>query len=244
MPDEVRKFEGIRWVWFDLDDTLIDFHANSRAANRITFEECGLDRYCKDVETWIRNYETHNRSLWERYGLGQISQDFLRVDRFATPLRQEWDGDDESPEKFSWELDHIYLAHLAEQTAMVDGAKELLSFLRAHRYNIGVLSNGFKDVQHHKLANTGLDTMVDLTVLSDDIGINKPDPRLYIHAMERSGDCDKGHHMMIGDNLLTDIAGAIGAGWHAVHFDPTAEGLREEKGMTVTPRLKLLERLF
>ena len=42
MPDEVRKFEGIRWVWFDLDDTLIDFHANSRAANRITFEECGL----------------------------------------------------------------------------------------------------------------------------------------------------------------------------------------------------------
>ena len=127
---------------------------------------------------------------------------------------------------------------------MADGAKELLSFLRAHRYNIGVLSNGFKDVQHHKLANTGLDTMVDLTVLSDDIGINKPAPSLYIHAMERSGDCDKGHHMMIGDNLLTDIAGAIGAGWHAVHFDPTAEGLREEKGMTVTPRLKLLERLF
>ena len=141
-------------------------------------------------------------SLWERYGLGQISQDFLRVDRFATPLRQEWDGDEESLEKFSWELDHIYLAHLAEQTAMVDGAKELLSFLRAHRYNIGVLSNGFKDLQN------------------------------------------KGQHLMIGDNLLTDIAGAIGAGWHAVHFDPTAEGLREEKGMTVTPRLKLLERLF
>lgn len=240
----MKDFSQISWVWLDLDDTLIDFHANSRAANRLMHAAENLGRFYADPEEWIRIYEAHNRTLWEDYGLGRITQDFLRVDRFATPLRPRWDADEASLERFSRRLDEIYLSLLAEQTAMVEGAREFLGFLRAHGYNIGVLSNGFKDVQHRKLANTGLDRMIDLTVLSDDIGVNKPDRRLYVHAMERSGETAPGRHMMIGDNRATDIAGALGAGWQAVLLDPSAEGISEEGGALVTPRLLLLESLL
>lgn len=194
------KYEGVKWVWFDLDDTLIDFHANSRLANAIIYREAGLDRYYATPEQWIEAYEGHNRLLWDRYSRGEITQGFLRVDRFATPLSPRWAGSREDLEAFCWRLDREYLDRLAEQTVMIDGAVEQLSRLRAH-YNIGVLSNGFKEVQHRKLENTGLAPLVDLVVLSDDVGFNKPDLRIFAYAMKRAGEMDPQAHLMIGDNL-------------------------------------------
>lgn len=232
------------WIWFDLDDTLIDFHGNSRAAHRIIYRECRLDRYFSTPEEWLDAYEVHNKNLWGRYSRGEITQDFLRSDRFATPLRDRWDGTEEELLEFSAMLDPLYLDRLAEQPGVIEGARELLAHLRAHDYNIGVLSNGFTGVQHRKLATTGLDRLVDLTVLSDDIGINKPDRRLYEYAMQRAGAQDPHRHVMVGDNRATDIAGALGAGWGAILLDPDANGLSEEDDVTVTPRLSLLADLF
>ena len=71
------KYEGVKWVWFDLDDTLIDFHANSRLANAIIYREAGLDRYYASPEQWIEAYEGHNRLLWDRYSRGEIPQGFF-----------------------------------------------------------------------------------------------------------------------------------------------------------------------
>lgn len=62
---------------------------------------------------------------------------------------------------------------------------------------------------------------IDIVVLSDDIGVNKPDVRLYRHAMERTGISDPEAHLMIGDNPSTDIAGALAAGWHAMLLSDT-----------------------
>lgn len=232
------------WIWFDLDDTLIDFHTNSREAHRTVHRECSLGRFYPSADEWIEVYESHNRKLWERYSRAEITQDFLRCDRFATPLRPRWKGPEEELRKFSWQLDSIYLTRLAQQTALIDGARDILSFLRAHDYNIGVLSNGFMEVQHNKLANTGLGEMVDLVVLSDDIGVNKPDPRLYRYAMDKTGVTDPALHTMVGDNRSTDIEGAIRSGWHAILLDPSAKELRSESDCLVTPRLSLLEGIF
>lgn len=232
------------WIWFDLDDTLVDFHTNSRLAHRIIHRECALDRYYPSADEWIEVYETHNHSLWDRYSRAEITQDFLRCDRFATPLRPRWDGSEDELRDFSWQLDTIYLTRLAEQTVLIDGAREILTHLRAHDYNIGVLSNGFKDVQHRKLVNTGIGPLVDLVVLSDDIGVNKPDTRLYAYAMERAGVTDPRRHTMVGDNRATDIEGAIRSGWQAILLDPSAEGLTDAGTHMVTPRLELIRELF
>lgn len=239
--DMERLTRGVRWVWFDLDDTLIDFHTNSRAALRLLYEEEGLDRFYPTAGEWIEAYENHNRTLWDRYSRGEITQEFLRVDRFAFPLSagREDVGRDE-PERYSRRLDPLYLDLLAAQKTLVDGAEDILDFLRGRKYNIGVLSNGFTDVQNKKLRNTGLDRKVDLMVLSDDIGVNKPDVRLYRHAMMRSGEMEAGRHLMIGDNPSTDIAGAVNAGWGSILLERGSEEAEMAGDTLVIPSLRSL----
>ncbi len=240
----MRDFSKVSWIWFDLDDTLIDFHLNSREANRIIYDEERLDRFYPTPEEWIGAYESHNRSLWERYGRGEITQAFLREDRFAALLRERWQKSPEELSEFSWHLDRIYLDRLASRKNLIAGARETLQLLKDRGYNIGVLSNGFQGVQQAKLINTGLGELVDLTVLSDDIGVNKPDIRLYRHAMERSGQLLPEHHAMIGDNLATDIAGAIGAGWGAILLDPHVQAVNDCGNYISTPCLTHLATLF
>lgn len=237
-------FSTVRWIWFDLDDTLIDFHANSREANRIIYEEEHLDRFYPTPEAWITAYETHNRSLWDRYGRGEITQEFLREDRFAALLIDRWEDSREELRKFAWHLDTVYLEWLASRKNLIPDAKETLHALRKRGYYVGVLSNGFKGVQQSKLINTGLGELVDLTVLSDDIGVNKPDIRLYRHAMERAGVPSPECHAMIGDNLATDIAGAVNAGWKSIHFDPSIKDISIHDNYIAAPRLSRICTLF
>lgn len=236
MPTEPIH-DTVSWVWFDLDDTLIDFHANSRAANRLVFAEMGLEEWYPSAEAWIADYEEHNRDLWRRYQGGEISQDFLRVDRFAHLLRPRWTRGEEELTALAWRLDEGYLDRLAREKRLVEGAAEVVTALRARKYNIGVLSNGFASVQHRKIASAGLADLIDLTVLSDDIGVTKPHPALYRHAMERAADMDPGHHLMVGDNPDTDIAGALASGWSAVLYAPAASPAAPPGGALRVSRL-------
>ena len=235
---------GVKWVWLDLDDTLIDFKANSLIALRFTYRDCRLERYFPTCEEWIESYLRHNHALWDRYNRAEITQDYLRMHRFLDPIRERVDKIADNFAAESRDMDTIYLDHLARQKCMVDGAMQLVDHLRACSYNIGVLSNGFTDVQHRKIHTVGLDSKVDLVVLSDDIGVNKPDIRLYRHAMERAGITDPSHHLMIGDNPDTDIAGALRAGWRAILYSPSATGLGlSDKGI-VTPTLSVLSSML
>ena len=235
----------VRWVWLDLDDTLIDFHANSQAALRLTYDECHLDRYFASCDEWVDSYMRHNHALWDRYNRAEITQAYLRMHRFLDPVSEKCPSVCEA--SFVDEanrLDRVYLDLLARQKSLVDGAKELVEYLRAHSYNIGVLSNGFTDVQHRKMHTVGLDTLVDVVVLSDDIGVNKPETRIYAHARERAGVTDPSAHIMIGDNPATDIAGALRAGWRAVLYSPSADGVTLGRDGLTVGSLRLLPRLF
>ena len=218
------KYKGkdITWVWLDLDDTLIDFTINSRAALRKTFEAAGLERWFDNAESWTRCYEKYNYPLWDELARGEISTEYLRMERFRRPLA-EGGADDATARAESVKLDKVYLDLLAQETALVDGATDLLKSLRKAGVKIGILSNGFADVQYRKITNAGLADLIDLTVLSDDIGVPKPDIRLYEHSMEKSGDMNADHNLMIGDNPETDISGALNAGWSAILLQPQHE---------------------
>ncbi len=213
------KFDSVKWVWIDLDDTLIDFHANSRIALRILYDEMNLGRFYACCDDWIAAYEKNNKSLWSRYNRAEITKDFLRIERMRAVIAHAWHGGDDELVNLSWEMDSVYLSRLAEQKTLVEGAPEMLDYLRRRGYNIGVLSNGFSQVQHLKIASAGLTDRIDMVILSDDIGVNKPDRRIYDYAMKQSGCPDFNAHVMIGDNPDTDIAGAVNAGWGAIYFN-------------------------
>lgn len=218
-------YAGVKWVWFDLDDTLFDFHTNSRLAHRALFdEENGFDGALDDFDLWLEAYEKHNVEVWRRYCAGEITQEFLRMDRFRTPLLSRWKGSPESLEKLCRRLDKRYLDLVAEQKTLIPGSIEILKSLRLKGYKLGILSNGFTDTQHKKLERTGIGNHIDEVVLSDDIGINKPDPRIYLYAMAASNCLDHEAHLMVGDNLATDIKGASLSGWRRILFCPDGEG--------------------
>ncbi|MCM1519321.1 MAG: HAD-IA family hydrolase [Lachnoclostridium sp.] len=210
------------FIWLDLDDTLIDFHGNSRLALRQLWEDCRLDRWYDAPEQWIDNYEVSNIDLWRRYALDEVTKDYLRLERMRAPLRPCWKGTPEALDAFAAELDPLYLDRLAEQKGLVPGALELLDALRQRGFRTGILSNGFKQVQYRKMDTTGITPYIDIVVLSDDIGVNKPALPIYRHAMQQAGVTDPALNLMIGDNLTTDIGGAINAGWQAILLDPAS----------------------
>lgn len=209
----------IKWLWFDLDDTLIDFTTNSRMALVETFHYAKLDRWFSDQYCWIRCYEKHNHALWDAAARGEITSTFLKAERFRRPLVEAGMPKHEAY-MISDDLSRLYLNFLANEKELVPGAVEALSAVRRSGTKVGILSNGFSCVQGRKIERAGLTGYIDRVVLSDDIDIMKPDVRLYKYAMETVGVQDPSQHIMIGDNINTDIKGALDAGWTAFFLQP------------------------
>lgn len=240
------RYDGndIRMVWIDLDDTLIDFRSASRIALRQVYDDERLERFFPSSKAWETSYETHNYHLWQLYSGAQVDQATLRMERFRLPLT-EAEVADEIARAMSSRMDSTYLDYLAEASTLLPGATTLIDALKSMGLPIGILSNGFTEVQEHKLRVTGLDQMVDIMVLSDEIGINKPDTRLFNHAMHRAGQTDPSEQLMIGDNATTDIAGAIKAGWNAILYDRSLPLLHTRgKGYHMVSTLEQIPTLF
>lgn len=231
-------------LWFDLDDTVWDMSGNSVLCLRELYESQRLDRWFESHELWDEVYHNINRELWEQYGRGDITRDYLRSERFARPLRIGGVPATEA-EAMAVTFDKLYLDSLGQKTALIDGARELLDYLSARGYQMGIVSNGFREVQYNKLRSSDIDRYFDPVVLSDDAGINKPDRRFFEYAMERAGSHGM-HNIIIGDNLTADIRGALDAGWEAIWFCRNRQNLDadEPKSYETIFSLKELEKRF
>lgn len=207
----------IDWVWVDLDDTIWDFKNNSWDALAMVYNEAGLDKAFNDVDSWRNTYLENNHRLWALYNSGAITKEFLMMERFRVILVNAGYGDNEARE-LSPKLSDIYLDRLAAMGRLVPGALQLLNHLRDKGYNIGIISNGFYEVQYRKMQSGNIAHFFDTIVLSDDIGVNKPDVRIFNHAVSKAQTTGS-RSIIIGDNPTTDIIGAINAGWKAICFN-------------------------
>lgn len=227
---------GRPWIWFDLDDTLYDFENNSLEALHRIYVDQQLNRWWPDAQTWIDEYHVVNSELWALYSPGLITREQLRMERFRRPLVARG-CPDEQARALSLELDPIYLRHLASLSRVLPGAIELLHELYP-LYNIGVLSNGFREVQYGKMHSAGLAPYIDCTVLSDEIDINKPNLPIFRYAEDKAGTTSE-NCLLIGDNPDTDIRGAIQAEWKAILFlrHPLKEGTSAPEGVPAVASL-------
>ena len=205
-------------LWFDLDDTIWDMSGNSVICLRELYESQGLDRWFDSHVEWDEVYHRVNRELWAQYGRGDITREFLRSERFARPLHIGGVPESDA-EEMAASFDGLYLDSLGRKTALIDGARETLDYLQSRGYRMGIVSNGFREVQYNKLRSSAIDGYFDPVVLSDDAGVNKPHRRFFDYAVERAGS-QAMRNIIIGDNLSADIAGAVDAGWGAIWFNP------------------------
>lgn len=205
-----------KWIFFDLDDTLFDFTTASLISLRRLWDESSEIHTRFDTpEAFIDEYHIHNKLLWQLHESGRITADFLKGERFRLTVAPE--RFDEDICILSRRLNDRYLWHLGGCNAPVEGAKELLEKL-AKKSLIGVLTNGFTEAQYRKLQSTGLDRFIQRMVISDEIGIQKPDSRIFRYAEQATG-ATPDQVIMIGDNPDNDIQGALNAGWYAILFD-------------------------
>jgi putative hydrolase of the HAD superfamily len=197
----------IRWILFDLDDTLWDFEGNAEEALQELFERHGLpERTGKSAAEFIAHYQRINKEYWRMYESGLVDKHLLRTGRFTDAFRAVGLPESEHPEN-AWEE---YLEICPLKTRLMPGAKELLETLHPH-YNMAVVTNGFEITQRTKLATSGLSDYFDAVVSSEAIGHPKPSPIIFHHAMELLGAKPEAT-LMVGDNADTDIQGARAAG--------------------------------
>lgn len=211
--------EGLmcKTLFIDLDDTIWDFRANSKLALRQVYGEFSLDRVFAGYEQFQTFYMEANHQLWEEYHHNRVTKDFLIVERFARPLRQV-DSPLSDDMSFIMSLNDRYLDVLAQQNTLVPGALDLLDYLTAKGYPLYILSNGFAEVQARKLQSGGIDRYFKRLILSDEIGITKPDRRLFDYALQVVGST-AADTAIVGDNYDADILGAMNAGWRAIYFN-------------------------
>ena len=207
--------EGIKTVFVDLDDTIWWFTENSKVALRHVYDKFGLSQYCNDYNCFRDIYAAKNLELWDLYHYGKINKDYLVTERYRYTLEQIGvPGDIEALAK---DIDDEYLFFLSSMGTLIPGAKDLLDYL-VKKYDVNILSNGFKEVQMRKLRSSGIENYIHHLVLSDDCGITKPLRGIFDYALERTGATAE-TTVMIGDNYDADVQGAKNAGWRTVLFN-------------------------
>ena len=200
-------------VFIDLDDTLYDFKGASMESFKETYDLLEYNRYFNSFEQYIELYTPRNLQLWEQYGRGEITKSELNRIRYSYPLEAVGVQDEQLAARFCKEA----LSRIPTKNKLIPGCKELLEYLYP-KYNLYILSNGFQELQEHKMQTTGIRDYFKALILSDHIGINKPRRELFEYALNSTGSTAS-NSIMVGDMFETDIAGAANAGIDQIFFN-------------------------
>lgn len=200
-------------LFFDLDDTLWAFSLNARD----TFEEMYLkyryDRFFDSFQHFYALYQRRNVELWEEYGNGQVTKEELNRQRFLYPLQVVGAEDAALAKSFSDD----FFAVIPTKSRLMPHAREVLEYL-SPKYNLYILSNGFQELQCHKMRSSGIDGFFKKVVLSDDIGVLKPWPEIFHFALSAT-QSELRDSLMIGDSWENDITGAKRVGMHQAFYN-------------------------
>ncbi len=207
-------------IFFDLDRTLWDFETNTKITFFEIYRKYKLHLYFLDFESFHQSYRLINDELWEMYRKNLISKKELSFRRFYDTLKKVNAGDEETAKNMS----EAYIKMSPNKTALFPGAIDVLEYLSAS-YSLFIITNGFKEVQHKKISNCKLDKYFDKVFTSEEVGCNKPESLFFEKVLSETGSFAD-NSLVIGDDLVIDIAGAKVLKIDTVWFNP--ENLKKQ----------------
>ncbi len=207
-------YKNIKHIFFDLDHTLWDFEKNSEEALSEIIAKCQKDcEFNFTLQEFIDVYKPLNELMWELYRENKITKEDLRVRRFGDALIQFGITDLKIAEHIADE----YVKISPRKTNLFPHAMDTLEYL-SNKYELHIITNGFAEIQSTKLKMSKIDIFFDQVITSEAIGVKKPHPLIFTHALEEAG-ATKENSLMVGDNYEADILGAINSEIPAIYFN-------------------------
>lgn len=189
-------------VFIDADNTLFDFDRTQSKALSESLEAFNLPSAAADVA----EFDRINLQQWDLYHQGKIPSHEINQRRWSAWLDVMGRADTDVSA-----LSHHYAEALAQQCEKEEGAEELIQFLTA-RLPVHVITNGFPSSQAHRWRKAGWEERLHGITVSAEVGVQKPEARIFELAMAAVGVEHPEQCLMIGDNLIADVEGpqAIG----------------------------------
>ena len=224
----------IKNVFFDLDHTLWDFERNSALTFELLFNKYKLDI---DINSFLKVYIPINLEYWRLYRNESISKEYLRFNRLNDAFKKlNIDVSSDLINKLSYD----YIENLPKFNHLIDGAHELLLYLKK-KYKLYLITNGFRNVQSNKLKNSGIGNFFLSIYDSESVGVKKPNPLIFNHALDDSG-CIARESVMIGDSFEADIQGSLSVGMNAIHYVNFGE--KEHKDCVIVNNLLSIKKIL
>jgi len=211
----------IKAVLFDIDDTLFD---RKKAVKMVLRQMIGKlpDLFSSVPEEKVmeafREADRMALKIFNKGASGEVAR-AQRSRRFLRTLGL--------PEEFSDKITIMYIGAYPALSVSVKDAKRVVEKL-AKIFPLGIISNAFPDIQYHKIEGLGIRHLFQLILLSEEIGIRKPDKAIFQEAANRLGkqpdDC-----LFVGDSYDTDIIGAKRSGMKACWFNRDDNPVQDEE---------------
>jgi HAD superfamily hydrolase (TIGR01662 family) len=206
---------SIDTVLFDLDDTLHDDTAAYQTAARRVAADVARERGVAEAALFDA-YVAEANGFWKK-----LSTEHLTTPIHDTRTQLWYDAltavglDDLALARSCADR---YNAYRAEVLELSPGALDLLIALRDRGCKIGIVTNGFAATHHDKIDRLALRARIDALFLADEMGMVKPDPRVFAHACATLRS-EPARTAMVGDRYDRDITGAHAAGLFTVLID-------------------------
>ncbi len=191
-------------ILFDADETLFEFDAYKGLSTM--FAQHGVTFSPEDYQ----RYQALNKPLWTAYQHHEIDAEQLKTQRF-----DPWAKVLNLPAST---LNQQFLAAMAQICQPLPGAKALLEAISPH-VRVGIITNGFTDLLHARLASTDFSGYFDVLTISEQFGLAKPAPEIFQHTLEQLEGCLPERTLMVGDTPESDILGGINAGMKTCWLD-------------------------
>ncbi len=202
---------NLKVIVFDLDNTLID--------RQKAFSEMLNERIAATLPE-------HKKHLKE-----QAIADILEWDNNGTVSRsvsfKKYCEKYEVTCMSSEELSNYWTTISGSVVYLFDDVKKTLEYLKG-KYRLAILTNGSPISQRRKLESTGILDLFELSVVSGEVGIDKPDARIFDYMCDRLNELPE-QCLYIGDNYINDVLGARNAGWNAIYLNRNHLFSDEEK---------------
>lgn len=197
-------------ILFDADETLFDFKKAEKEAFRKTMIDFGVDY---DENYHFNTYKEINTAIWKELEQGLITQEKLKVERFRrfiNKINMHFNEND---------FASTYMKYLGEGSFLFEGAIELVKDL-SNKYTLSIVTNGLTTVQERRIKKSVIAKYFKDIVISEEIGVAKPHPAIFEHAIKNLGEFKKHEVLMIGDNFNSDIMGGINYNIDTCWYNP------------------------